>query len=102
VTRITAESIRAQMKTLQRHLNLLEAFAETSFSETACADEEHEWLDNGWGGHSDEASPDEAGFYAEWACKKCGVILVRNYNQHTDEYTHDPWAELRPDGGEEE
>ena len=102
MTRITIESIRAQMKTLQRQLVLLEAFSETSLSETVCADDEHEWVDDKWGIHDDKCSLDSAGFYAEWSCNKCGVTLVRNYNQHTDEYTFDDWAELRPDGGEEE
>ena len=95
---IDEQIIREKAAELERMMKRLERFRETGYIRETCAPQESEECPWQRGEVLDE---DGDSSYVLYTCPRCGLEQTREFCW-VGSSTEDPWADMRPDGGEEE
>tara|TARA_R100000008_G_C3558303_1_gene154501 strand:- start:371 stop:661 length:291 start_codon:yes stop_codon:yes gene_type:complete len=95
---IDEQTIREKAAELEQMMQRLERFRETGYIRETCTPQESEECPWQRGEVLDE---DGDSSYVLYTCTRCGLEQTRHLVWHSSS-TEDPWADMRPDGGEEE
>ena len=101
---IDEQTIRERAAELEWMMQRLESFRKTHYTREICKEGECKWgvlhRESNW--ENPETEPSIVRSYEE--CEKCGVKRTRVWRLDVDASPdiEDPWADMRPDGGEEE
>ena len=101
---IDEQTIRERAAELEQMMQRLEQFRKTGYTREICKEGECKWgvLSRVGRYENPETEPSIVRSYEE--CEKCGVKRTRVWRLDVDASPdiEDPWADMRPDGGEEE
>mgnify|MGYP001463333276 CR=1 FL=1 len=96
--------IREKAAELERMMERLEHFRGTQFTREICKEGECNWGVLARQGHYGNPEMETNVLHSYEQCRECGVERIQVFKLDVDasQDIEDPWADMRPDGGEEE
>ena len=101
---IDEQTIRERAAELEHMMKRLEQFRVTRYTREICKEGECDWGVLSRQGHYENPEMETNVLRSHEVCDKCGVERTQVWKLDVDasQDIEDPWADMRPDGGEEE